>query len=377
MRIAFLTRSLEVGGAERQLTLLARGLHQRGHQVEVVSLYPGGDLAGHLTTAGVPVHNIHKKGRWDLIGFYKSLASLLRKQQPQVLYSFLDVPNLVSIALRPALCKVKVVWGIRAAFMDFARYDRFSALVNRLTYPASRWAHGIVLNSWSAQQYHGAKGLPQAKLKVIPNGIDTAQFSYDQEGGRLMRERWGIVQGQSLLGLSGRLDPMKDHANFLKAACIIRAARPDARFVCIGGGDPACLAGLEKQAESLGLSEAVVWAGEISDMPAAYSALDIAVSASSGESFSNVVAEAMACQRPVAVTDVGDSARIVGPVGKVAPAGDAAALAGACLELLSLDETGRQDLGAALKQRVEQEYSVGAMLTASETYLTSLLAEES
>ncbi|MBU1349466.1 glycosyltransferase, partial [Patescibacteria group bacterium] len=201
-------------------------------------------------------------------------------------------------------------------------------------------------------------------------------FSYDQEGGRLMRERWGVDQGQALLGLSGRLDPMKDHANFLKAARIIRAARSDARFVCIGGGDPSYLAGLEKQAESLGLSEAVVWAGEISDMPAAYSALDIAVSASSGESFSNVVAEAMACQRPVAVTEVGDSARIVGPVGKVAPAGDAAALAGACQELLSLNETERQDIGAALKQRVEQKYSVEAMLTASEEYLTNLLLTE-
>lgn len=375
MRIAFLTRSLEVGGAERQLTQLAVGLGQRGHGVEVISLYPGGGLAQSLATACVPVRNIHKKGRWDLIGFYKRLIKLLRKQQPQVLYSFLDVPNLISVALRPAL-KAKVVWGVRAAFMDYAQYDRFSYLVNRLTYPASRWAHGIVLNSWAAAEYHRARGLPRDKVKVIPNGIDAGRFRYDQEGGRLMRERWGLGPDQLVLGLSGRLDPMKDHVNFLQAARIVLAARPEARFVCIGGGEPAYLADLKNQAQALGLAGAVVWAGEINDMPAAYSALDIAVSASSGESFSNVVAEAMACQRPLAVTDVGDSARIVGEDAKVAPPRDPEALAAACLELLSLSPDARQEIGERLRSRVERNYSLQAMVTASESYLTNLLAEE-
>ena len=69
MHIVFLARSLDFGGAERQLVLLARGLHERGHRVEVVVFYAGGELEGELGRVGVPVHDLRKRGRWDLFGF--------------------------------------------------------------------------------------------------------------------------------------------------------------------------------------------------------------------------------------------------------------------------------------------------------------------
>ena len=131
MRVTLLTRSLERGGAERQLSWLAQGLAQRGHQVNVLSFYPGGGLEGELRAGGVPIWSPGKSGRWDLLGFGQRLIALLRRLQPQVLYSFLDTPNLVAAWLSPFLPGTRIVWGIRASDMDLTRYGDFARLAHR------------------------------------------------------------------------------------------------------------------------------------------------------------------------------------------------------------------------------------------------------
>ena len=81
----------------------------------------------------------------------------------------------------------------------------------------------------------------------------------------------------------------------------------------------------------------------------------------SGEGFPNVIGEAMACGVPCVVTDVGDSARIVGDTGRVVPAREPKALARACLELLELGRDGRRQLGLAARWRIETFYSLQAV----------------
>ena len=182
MRIAFLTRSLEVGGSERQMLLLARGLADRGHRVLVLSMYPGGGLASLLDGSEVLLKELHKKSRWDLAGFLLRLQGELNRWRPEVVHSYLDVPNIISALLRPSLGNAAVVWGVRDALDDLSAYDRFSRLIRWLTYPISPLAQGIILNSSAARDLHVAKGLSQKNLAVIPNGIDVERFKFDSEG---------------------------------------------------------------------------------------------------------------------------------------------------------------------------------------------------
>jgi len=153
-------------------------------------------------------------------------------------------------------------------------------------------------------------------MTVIPNGIDTEHFKPDPMARKLIRAEWGVADNEILIGLVARLDPMKDHSTFLRAATMLAQERPDVRFVCVGDGAEPYKSEVRRLATELALGDRLIWAGARHDMPAVWNALDLAVSSSSyGEGFSNTIAEAMACGVPCVVTDVGDSALIVGDAG--------------------------------------------------------------
>ncbi|MFZ5584426.1 MAG: glycosyltransferase [Thermodesulfobacteriota bacterium] len=373
VRLLLLSRSLELGGAERQLCLLAAGLKARGHQVDVACFYAQGPLMAELASAGVRVHPLGKSGRWDVLGAILALRRLAARLRPQALYSFLDTPNLLAALTRPLRPGLKVAWGVRASDMDLTRYGRFAALTARLL-PHLAWgADVIIVNSQAGAEVAAARGLPAGKLVVIPNGIDTERFAPDPAAGAPVRAAWGVDPDETLVGLVGRIDPMKDHANFLRAMARVRERLPGLRLVCVGGGE-AGLAELKALAASLGLADRLTWAGPRQDMPAVMNALDLCVLASAyGEGFPNVLGEAMACARPVATTRVGDAAWVVGRPELTAPPKDPAALAAACLGLLARPAAERQALGLALRRRVIEEFSLAAMVQASERVLCALI----
>lgn len=365
-RIVVLARKLDQGGAERQIVTLAKALKERGRDVHVVLFYVGGVFDGELAAAGVPVHFVGKRGRWDTVGFLVRLALILRGLRPATIYSFLDLPNILAALLRPAVGRPRLVWSIRAAGMEMQHYDWLSRLMPRLEAGLSRTADVVVANSRAGSAWAISRGFPAARMAVVENGIDTVRFHPDPKGRAEVRNEWKLDANQRLIGLVARLDAMKDHRNFLQACVLLAAQRDDLRFVCVGGGGSAYRAELEAFAGHLGLADRLIWAGACQDMPATYCAMDIACSSSAfGEGFSNAIAEAMACGVPCVVTDVGDSARIVGEVGEVAPPRDADALAGAMARMLDRIE-GNADIGCQARARIVDEFSVERMVLRTE-----------
>ena len=319
LKILFLIRSLSIGGAERQLVILAKGLHQQGHEVSVAIFYAGGPLEKELHETGIPVFALHKSGRWNVLPFFMRLVRVVWKLKPRVIYGFLGTPNILSAFLKPIFPKIRMVWGVRASNMDLDRYDWLARAGYRLECWLSRFADLIICNSRAGLEYAAAHGFPRGKMTVIPNGIDTERFKPDAAARTRVREEWGIAENEILIGLVARLDPMKDHPTFLRAAAMLARERPDVRFVCVGDGPESYRAELHRLTIELGLDGKLILAGARRDMPAVFNALDIASSSSYGEGFSNAIAEAMACGVPCVVTDVGDSALIVGETGGVVP----------------------------------------------------------
>lgn len=367
--ILFLARSLDRGGAERQLVVLAKGLACRGYAVAVAVFFGGGAYEAELAKAGVRIIRLEKKGRWDVLPFLLRLVRVLRKERPVVLHSYLGVPNILAVALKPFLPGTRIVWGVRASNMDLSRYDWLSRLAYVLERRLARFADRIIANSHAGRHHAVANDFPEEKIVVIPNGIDTDYFQPDPDGRRRIRAEWGLDEHEMLVGLVGRLDPMKDHPVFLEAASQIARVRQEVRFVCVGGGPADYAAALKQQAASLGLTSRLIWAGARDDMSAVYSALDISSSSSFGEGFSNTIAEAMACGVPCVVTDVGDSAHIVGDSGSVVPPRNHHVLAAAIQYWIDLPAEERLAQGAACRARVVSEFGIDRLILRTEQTL--------
>jgi glycosyltransferase involved in cell wall biosynthesis len=366
--IVFLVRSLDMGGAERQLVELARGLHRAGWRVEVITFYAGGPLEPLLKADGVPLFFLHKRGRWDILCLW-NLARFLRRSHPDIVHGYLPLPNVLLVLLRPT-GRTRVIWGIRASNMDLERYDWLARVEFWLGTMLSRFADLIICNSNAGRVYHVARGYPHATSVVVPNGISLDDFRPDASARAELRREWGIRHDEHLVGLVARLDPMKDHSNFLRAAAQVLASRSDVRFVCVGEGPSEYRRRLEILTTSLGLRGRVCWVNARPDVWRVYNALDVAVLSSAfGEGFPNVVAEAMATGVPCVVTDVGDAAAVVADQGWVCPPSDSAALAraiGAALKALPCD-------GQAIRARIASQYSSQALFERTTTRLLALL----
>ncbi len=363
MKILILIRALTTGGAERQAALLAKGLKRRGHQIKIVVFYGGGALEADLAETAIPIIDLGKKGRWDTAPFLWRLGRALQQEQPDVLYSFLTVSNLLNGLFCPFAPPCKAVWGLRASNMDPTHYDWIHCFTMALEARFARHADLIIANSQAGRDFAVTHNFPSERMTVIRNGIDTAKFRPDIPAGKRVREEWGISPSHRLIGLIGRLDPMKGHSNFIHAAEQLSAQYPNLRFVCVGEGPVDYQTLLQTEARALGLGENLCWVGIRQDMPAVYNALDLAVSASLfGEGVSNMIGEAMACGIPCVTTDVGDSAWMVGETGVVVIPGQPEALAqGIQTQLERLERQG-ESLGLAARQHIETHLSVDALI---------------
>jgi glycosyltransferase involved in cell wall biosynthesis len=220
----------------------------------------------------------------------------------------------------------------------------------------------IVTNSEAGRTHHVTSGYASARFMTIHNGIDTDRFRAIEGARAQARASWNVADGEFVVGASARLDPIKDHPTALRAVARLARRFPDVKFVCCGGGADTYRRAMEALAHELGIGNRVIWAGEEERMEHAYAGFDILCSSSIGEGFSNSIAEAMACGIPCVVTDVGDSAEIVGDAGAVVPAGDPDRLADALAALHALTPAERAELGVRARARIVTNYQLATMV---------------
>ncbi len=370
MRIVFLTRSLAVGGAERQLVTLAAGLVEAGHEAIICSFYSEVPLAEGLDRKGVQLHVVGKDRRWNLVYFSKRLIHFLRTISPDVIHTYLPVPNLLGALLRPVFRSVPLVWGVRSSNMDLRRFD----LMTRVTYGVEPWfarfADRVIVNSEAGLRHCLAHGFPKNRMTVIPNGISVDDFRPDAAERSRVRAELRIADDSPLIGMVARIDPNKDHDTFLKAAKLVSAELPRVRFVCVGDGNREERRRLQDLADAEGLSQHLTWLGMRNDVRAVYNACDVFCSSSLSEGFPNSLAEAMACGTPCVATDAGDSRLIVGDAGRVVPVGDDRALADALVATVL--EAGA--LRQRARERIVASFSVETLVRRTSRELEALLS---
>ena len=377
--ILFLIPSLGTGGAERQLCELVHSMDTARFAVHVVTFYDPGvtnggelwpDIAG---LPGVSLVSLHK--RRGLLGYPAALlrlAALFRRLRPVLIHGYTggNEPALLLGRIHGA----RVVWGIRRSTPNINALDRASRIALSVTLRFARFTDLVIFNSQVGLRNYQAMGLRSKRMVVIQNGIDTAKFSPNSARGLSQRQAWGVPAGVPLVGIVGRLNPVKDHPTFLRLAALVAAQRPDARFVCIGGrGEEAYRERLGAIATELGIAERIYWPGICVNMPDAYRALTVSVLCSTEEGFPNVLCEAMACGVPCVTTPVGDAVHIIGDTGLVAPVGDTKALAAQVLSILSEPQEAYRERAQAARQRIVDCFNLEMLVRNTERELMAVL----
>lgn len=362
MHIAHVIVGLGDGGAERTLFKVATADNENRH--EVISLTSLGKYGPMLLEEGVPCQALGAQSwRWILVVF--RLVRLLRSTKPDLINAWMPHAALLVSLGQIFVAAPKVFWSIRAT--DYGRGMRSlptRVVVQLLAYMSHFLPRKILVVSERAIESHANIGFSREKMVCISNGYSSASVARTNDNGTEVAE--ASSHGNRLvLGMVARYHYQKDHKGLLAALSIVKANRKDWILKLAGPGVSDSNGELVALISEMGLSNNVFLLGQVAEPETIYRHLDVHILASSfGEGFPNVVAESMLSGVPNIVTDVGDSARIVGDTGWVVSPNSPQDLADVIEDVLSYTSSEIHTRGRLARERVEKEFSLDAMIRA-------------
>ena len=361
--IAFVIPGLDrIGGAERQVILLAKGLEKRGWRVSVVALSgTGGDAAADLTAVGITFLTLQmRKGLADARGWIR-FHHWLRQQAPDVVHAHL--PHAAWLARWSRLAApVRVV-------IDTLHSSHTGTFGRGIGYRLSGWLPDeVTAVSHAVADSHMACKMAQ-QITVLPNGVDTDAWQPDSAVRASLRRDLSL-HDKFLWFAAGRLDPVKDYPTLLSAMAQLQ---PTAHLVIAGGGP--CERELRQQSAVLGLESRIRFLGFESDLRRWMQAADGFVLSSRWEGLPMALLEAAACELPTVATDVPGTREVVvaGHTGWLAPPGQPAVLAECMESVMRTSVDARKTMGRHARQQVLERFSLEAVLDRWEALYRQLL----
>lgn len=356
--IALCITDLDVGGAERAVAGLATRLDRSRFEPRLYCLAPPPPderraCVDMLETAGVPIVYLNARSSWGFPAALGRLCGLLKAQRPKLLQCFLFHANVLGRVAGRLARVPHVLSGLRVA----ERGSRWHLWMDRAT---QRLVDRYVCVSQSVARFaQNEGGLAAAKLTVIPNGIDLADFPGTPADLRPL----GISPGRSPVTFVGRLDHQKDVHWLLRAVPRVFSAVPLADLLIVGSGP--LEDNLREFAGQMGIAKRTFFAGFRPDVPAILAASRVLVLPSRWEGMPNVVLEAMASRLPVVASDVEGVRELLGQSAEAqtVPPADSDALASSLIRILQ-DQRLCAQLAAENRLRAEESFSIDRTVAA-------------
>lgn len=371
--VVHLITALDAGGAQVMLCSLLSKTNREKFEPIVISMMDGGIFADRIAALDVPLYTLGMDlGKPSIKALWK-LQGLLHQLKPDVIQSWMYHANIAAqLSQLLSLTNVPVCWGIHHSLVSLQTEKKLTVALIRLGAYLSHLVSKIVFVSQSSQQQHQALGYAACKSYIIPNGFDTSLFLPSPAAKLAVRSELDLPVNAFLIGMAGRYHPIKDHANFIQAAALLKEHHPDIHFLLIGSGLNYDNLSIVEQIKKFNLEDRIHLLGERKDISRLTAALDICTLSSYGEAFPLVVGEAMSCEVPCVVTDVGDSGWIVGNTGRIVPPRNSQALAAAWQDLAELAPQERELLGKMARKRVIEKFSIELIVDRYEEVYESL-----
>jgi glycosyltransferase involved in cell wall biosynthesis len=353
-----------IGGAERQVILLAKGLCRRGWRVSVVALSgAGGDAAAALIAAGAGFLTLRmRKGLADPRGWIR-FHRWLRRESPDVVHAHL--PHAAWLARWSRLgAPVRVV-------VDTLHSSSTGTPGRRLGYRLSGWLVDRVtaVSQAAAAAHLAASMVAEGKLTVLPNGVDAEAWRPDAQLRIAVRHALELEE-EFLWLAAGRLDPVKDYPTLL--AAMAKVPQP-ARLLIAGSGP--LEDDLLRLSARLGLERRVRFLGFQPDLTRWMRAADGFVLSSRVEGLPMGLLEAAACALPAVATDGAGTCEVLldGQTGWLTPAGDSTALAESMTRMMRTPPEERRAMGERARRLAVERFSLEAILDRWEALYGDLL----
>jgi glycosyltransferase involved in cell wall biosynthesis len=352
MRILFLSTSMGMGGADKQLLSAAQHMRSRGREVLIVSLTPLGPMGLEARGLGIPIESLGmRRGIPDPRGLVR-LVRLVRAWKPDVIHSHMVHANLMARGLRLLVRIPAVVSTIHNVYeggrLRMAAYRLTNGLVDHMT----------IVSQAAADRFIGEGIVPKELLTVVANGVDTDLFRNVPAGTReALRQSLGLGDGFTWLAV-GRFEVAKDYPNMLRAFAKVRERQPRTVLLLVGRGS--LQADTEALAGTLGPAGGVRFLGVRSDVPEIMSAADGYVMSSAWEGMPIVLLEAGAAGLPIVATRVGGNEEVVldEASGFLVPPRDHEALRLAMARLMELPEERRSAMGERGREHIRTRYGL-------------------
>lgn len=353
IRVLEVIPTMDRGGAEKQLALLATRLPREQFETHVCLLTRGGPLREMLDEADVPVTEIHKCWKVD-VGAYNRLKRLIQQLRPDIVHTWLFAANSYGRYAALQAGVPHVIGGERC--VDPWKSWHQLAIDRYLAHRSER----IATNTSAVRDFYAARGIPAEKFVVIPNGVAALSGHDPLPREELLREL-DIPSDARLIGAVGRLWPQKRIKDLIWAAHLLDEAQMPIRLLIIGDGPHRWR--LERYASQVDFGRVVRFLGVRDDVPRLMPCLDCLWLGSAYEGQSNAVMEAMAAGIPVVATNIPGNRDLIVPdeTGFLVPVGDRGAFAKWTMILLNDGEMARR-MGEAGRNRVRDEFSIDRMV---------------
>ncbi|MGL6291517.1 MAG: glycosyltransferase [Silanimonas sp.] len=352
-RVLVVTDEMEVGGSQRQIVHLLRGLRERGRHAELLYFRERSHLVDALEGDGVPVHRIDKRGAVDP-AFVWRLRRFLRAGRFDVVHAFSITAELWVRLVLPVVPGLRLVSSVRGLGLNGPDWH----------WRAKRWivqgSSAVISNTRAGAELVARRcRVPVQGIDIVPNGLELPPMPAHAE--RLaVRRDLGLGDAATLLLFVGRLVPEKNLPLLMDALSRLSA---DQRPMLWLAGEGPERRRIEADIVRLGLTDGVRLLGERSDTRRLMQAADLLVLPSREEGLSNVLLEAMGSGLPVIATAVGGSPELIddGVTGRLLPSDDAAGLA-STIAALAADAGERRRLADAARAQAEARFTLGAMV---------------
>lgn len=349
MNILQILPELKTGGVERGTVDLAQALVNAGHKAVVVSA--GGRLVEELNKIGVKhfTLNVHKKSLFSILYAAYFLGRIINNEHIDIVHARSRVPAWISyfaLMRSPGVALVTTCHGHYNTHF-FSRVMGWGKQV-------------IVISQVIGRHMINNFKVSKEKIRLIYRGVDLNTF-------RFRRTDVNTDKNEKLIGIIGRITPIKGHVHFIKSLPSIISEFPKAKALIIGDAPThrqPYLKELVNLIEKLQLKEKVKLIGTLKDIPDILAKLDLLVLATTTEeAFGRVVIEAGAVGVPVVATRVGGVVEIIEHEknGLLVEAADPYALSQAAIRLLK-DKDLRLRCVNNLRKKVEKEFSLSTMV---------------